>query len=529
MIDKLLQIKNLSIGFDEKDKINTVVNKISFDLDEGEILGIVGESGSGKTMTSLSIAGLLPKGAKVQNGSIIFDKKELLTMSGKELRQLKGEEIAMIFQEPMTSLNPVLRVGSQVEEMLELHTTLNKGERKQRTLHMLEKVGLHNIDVVYAQYPHQLSGGMRQRVMIAMAMICNPRLLIADEPTTALDATVSSQILKLLKKLNKDFGTTIILVSHDLNVIKGICSRIVVMKDGNIVESGTTHDIFTNPQEEYTKRLVEVMPRIYQDNTKVKVETMDLNFSGNAKDRTILEVQNLSVYYNDKKNDLLSTIYKKEEVHEVSFSLKSGQILGIVGESGSGKTTLAKAIVGLIKDIDGKIIAKEARPQMVFQDPYGSLNPSKKIGWILEEPLKIQGVYTKKERQDKVIQILLEVGLEEEYLHRYASQLSGGQRQRVSIACALITSSTLIVLDEPVSALDITVQAQVLKLLLNLREKYELSYIFISHDLNVIYQMCDYVLIMHQGKIVEEGNIEEIYEHPKHEYSKLLLSSVRGE
>lgn len=534
MIGKLLKVENLEIYFEdkktfkEKNKQPPVVNQVSFELDAGEILGIVGESGSGKTITSLSIAGLLPNGAKISQGSIVLGEKDLLKMSEKELRKLKGEEIAMIFQEPMTSLNPVLKVGYQVEEMLELHTSLPRDERKIRTLSMLEQVGLNNVELVYEKYPHQLSGGMRQRVMIAMAMICKPRLLIADEPTTALDATVQAQILALLKKLNSEFGTTIIIISHDLNVIKGISKKILVMKDGKIVEAGTTKQIFEHPQQEYTKKLVEAIPKINYRVKDGKVKNPSTTYDFSIENEIILEVKDLSVYYNEKKKDLLSTTYKKEEVHGVSMLLRSSQILGIVGESGSGKTTLAKAIVGLIKEVKGQIISSEPRPQMVFQDPYGSLNPKKTIGWILEEPLKVQGGYSKQSRKDKVKQMLKEVDLDENYIDRYPSELSGGQRQRVSIACALITNSKLIVLDEPVSALDITVSSQVLDLLLKLRTKYGLSYIFISHDLNVIYQICDYVLVMHQGIIVEEGGIKEIFTSPEHEYTKMLLGSALG-
>lgn len=566
---KLLEVKNLEIGFPNKKNKNVVVNGISFNVYEGEILGIVGESGSGKSMTALSIIDLLSKEAKVLGGSIHFCGTNLLELNSQRLRELKGNEISMIFQEPMTSLNPLMEIGEQVEEMLTLHSSLKKQERRERVLRMLEEVGLKNVEDLYDKYPHQLSGGMRQRVMIAMAMICKPKLLIADEPTTALDVTVQAQILELIKELNQEFGTTVIFISHDLGVIKGICNRAIVMSEGIIVESNDIDKIFDAPQEEYTKKLIEAVPSINKslkkrnfnknnknnekneennkENTEKNIQQTKYSQSDKDKDETsiglgieklqnesnienknnrnILEVSHLNVYYEGKRKFMGKSL-RNQVVKDVSFTLKKGEILGIVGESGCGKSTLSRAIVGLNKDIEGTIKRQEKRPQMVFQDPYNSLNPARKIGWILEEPLRIQGGYTKEERKQKVYEVLQKVGLNKEYANRYVRELSGGQRQRVSIASAIITNTKMVILDEPVSALDVTIQAQILDLLLHLRDEYDLSYIFISHDLNVIYEMCDRVLVMYQGAIIEEACIEELYTNPKEEYTKVLLKAI---
>lgn len=514
----LLEVRNLNIQFPNKSGFHTVVENISFELQQGEILGIVGESGSGKTMTALSIIGLLSNAAHVSEGSLLFSEKELLSMNEKERRSLKGNEISMIFQEPMTSLNPVMKIGKQVEEVLHLHDKFPKEKLRKKTLEMLRNVGL-DADLVYQKYPHQLSGGMRQRVMIAMAMICEPKLMIADEPTTALDVTVQEQILQLIQKLNQEHGTAVIFISHDLGVVKSICSRAVVMCKGKIVESGSVEELFHNPKKDYTKKLLEAVPA-RQKNKSHNSFIMD-------RQRTeVLVVDGLNVYYKEKQNRPLEGPIRRQVLKDISCKLYKGEILGIVGESGSGKSTLAKSIVGLVDDLTGTITTNGLNPQMVFQDPYGSLNPSKKIEWILEEPLKIQGGYTKDERKRKVKEILEQVGLEEQYAKRYVSQLSGGQRQRIGIACALMSNSKVIILDEPVSSLDVTVQMQILKLLLHLREKYELSYLFISHDLNVIRQMCDRVCVLYHGEIIETAEVEELFCNPKQNYTKALLESV---
>ena len=513
----LIDVKDLSIGFDRNGQVKNVVKDISFQVKEGEILGIVGESGSGKTMTALSIIGLLPHDAYITNGSIVFDKMDLFEIDKELRRELRGRQISMIFQEPMTSLNPSMKIGYQVEEMLTLHEpNLGKLEKKEKTLDALKEAGLDNIQGIYNKYPHELSGGMRQRAMIAMAMLCKPKVLIADEPTTALDVTTQAKILNLIEELSRNYGTTVILISHNLGVIKKICSKVIVMEDGNIVEEGKVSQIFTNPQENYTKQLILSMPVIDKLRTYKKPDPIK---------EKILEIKNLNVFYNEK-GGLFSKKEKNHVVKDASLFVERGETLGIVGESGSGKSTLAKAILGMIKDTRGEVIHHNIKPQMVFQDPYSSLNPAKTVNWILEEPLKLEGKLDKEERKRKVLQILKEVGLDKKYGPHYLSQLSGGQRQRVAIGAALILNPQFIVLDEPVSALDVTVQYQILKLLKKLRKEHNLSYLFISHDLNVVYQICDRVCVMCKGEIVETGSINDLFYNPQHEYSKKLLSSV---
>lgn len=546
MNDKyLLEVKNLEIDFPSKkaNKRNrnrkvdlnkeiteSVVKRISFSVKEGEIIGIVGESGSGKTMTALSIIGLLPKQARIKQGSILFEEKELLYLSDKQLRELKGNGISMIFQEPMSSLNPLLRVGSQVDEMLGNHSELRQEEIKEATIQMFKEVGLENALDIYEKYPHQLSGGMRQRVMIAMAMICNPRIMIADEPTTALDVTVQAQILKLIKKLNKDYGTSVILISHDLGVIKSICERVFVMRDGRVVEEGYVEELFYQPKQEYTRQLIHAVPSIYnrKHKRKITVSTNELHQENRIESdkQPILKVEHVDAYYEEKQQKLFAKSKKKSILHDVSFEIQRGEIMGIVGESGCGKSTLAKVIVGLHEGITGKVHLDGTNPQMVFQDSYGSLNPAKKVEWILEEPMRIKGGYTRKQRKEAVYDRLEQVGLKKEYANRYMNELSGGQRQRVSIANSIMLKPEFIILDEPVSALDVTVQAQILDLLLDLRQKYNLTYLFISHDLNVIGQICDRVCVMHEGKIVEIAFVEELYHNPTHPYSKKLLGAI---
>ncbi|WP_276929640.1 dipeptide ABC transporter ATP-binding protein [Herbinix luporum] len=538
----LLRIENLSVGFAKGRKINTVLDNISFELKKGEILGILGESGSGKTMTALAVMGLLPASAKILRGRIDFLGRNLLAMEEKELGSLRGSKISMVFQESMTSFNPLYTIGAQVEEMLKLHSTYSKKECRALTLEALKKVGLSEPLEIYQKYPHQLSGGMRQRAMIAMAMIAGPELIIADEPTTALDVTIQSKILRLLKSINDKHKTGMILISHDLRVIQSICSSAIVMKDGKIVESGMTKELFTHPHREYTRQLLAAVPILFTKTSRKKDKIFtssvdrDNRADYNIEQDEILTIQNLNVFYPQKAKGLLGEKSRKHVIKDVTISVKQGETLGIVGESGSGKSTLAKAIVGLNKEIEGLIkindvalIGKESyvsKPQMVFQNPYSSLNPSKKIGWILEEPLKLQSKLGKKERKAKVNEMIQQVGLNIKHLERYPFQLSGGQRQRVAIAAALIINPKLIILDEPVSSLDVTIQAQILALLKELQKKYNLTYIFISHDLNVIFQICNRVCVIYQGEIVEMKEAVELFFHPQHEYTKELLKSA---
>ncbi|MDO5292823.1 MAG: ABC transporter ATP-binding protein [bacterium] len=522
MENKILKVTDLSIGFEENKQFTEVVKKISFDVGQGEIVGIVGESGSGKSLTSLTIMDLLSHTAKVNNGSILFEDKDLLTISTEEKRKLKGKDISMVFQEPMTSLNPLLKVGPQVEEVLVLHKDGDRNSYRKRVISMFQDVGLPNPEELYEKYPHQLSGGMRQRVMIAMAMILQPKLLIADEPTTALDVTIQKQILDLLLKMNQKYGTSIIFISHDLGVVKKLCNRVIVMCEGEIVEQGQIATIFTNPKEAYTKKLLAAVPSVKANEAFGEIAVT----AAEKKSSPVLSVKDLKVSYKVKSKGLFKKAEEKRIVKGVSFTVNEGEIFGIVGESGCGKSTLSKAIVGLNRHTEGVLELKEANPQMVFQDPYSSLNPAKTIGAILSEPLIIEGKLTSRQRMEKVEQMLEEVGLPKDYYKRNIAKLSGGQRQRVAIALALMTNKKFIVLDEPVSALDVTIQDQILRLLKRLREEYNLSYLFISHDLNVVYELCDRIAVMKDGVIVEQGTKDEIYYRPKADYTKQLLSAI---
>jgi len=427
--------------------------------------------------------------------------------------------MTMIFQEPMTSLNPTQRVGMQVEEVLKLHTTLLKEARKAKVLETFAAVGLKDAERVYRSYPHQLSGGMRQRAMIAMAIILKPKLLVADEPTTALDVTVQNQIIALLKEINETQKNAMLFITHDLNLARRLCNKIVVMKDGEIVECGTPEQIFHAPKEDYTRRLIEAVPS--RMSKKVK--------RGSAEE--ILRVEHLDVFYPSGDNSLFSGKEKNHVVKDACFTLKKGEVLGLVGESGCGKTTLSKAILGINRDTKGSIRHQTIRPQMIFQDPYSSLNPAKTIGWLLEEPLRAAGKLDKSlamsetEYKEAALEMLRKIGLGESYYDRKPSQLSGGQRQRVSIGQALITKPGFIVADEPVSALDVTIQAQIMELMQQFQEEMQLSYLFISHDINVIYRMCDRVMVMKDGKIIEIGETEEVFNRPKEEYTKTLLAN----
>lgn len=511
MAEKLLEVKNLTIGFPGTDGMRVVVDHVNFSIGMGEIIGIVGESGSGKTMTVQTIMGLKKPDAQILSGEILFNGEDLLKLSDEKLASIQGNDMSMVFQEPMTSLNPVKKIEWQVAESLRLHTSMSEEEMHQRVIEILANVGLPKPEELCQKYPHQLSGGMRQRVMIAMAMICWPKLLVCDEPTTALDVTVQAQILQLLRKIHDEANTSILFISHDLNVVKEVCQKVLVMYKGKIVEEGYTEEVLYHPKHEYTKHLVAAIPKNTQD---MREEEM------------VVEAKNLNVYYSVKTKGMFGKKEQKHIVQNVDFHIRRGEILGLVGESGCGKSTLAKCIVGLNKNYTGTLNINEAHPQLVFQDPYSSLNPMKKIGWILEEPLKIHGMKDKSKRKALVEQMLEQVGLDASFADRYPSELSGGQRQRISIGGALILNSKFIVADEPVSALDVTVQSQVLNLLLDLHRAHHLTYLFISHDLNIVRHFCNRVIVMYLGEIVEEAEVEEIYEDPKHPYTQLLFHSI---
>ena len=503
----MLSVENLKIEFYDHSLPETAVDDVTFTMGEGEILGIVGESGSGKSLTALSIAGLLNRGDITKSGDIVFNGLNLLHCKRSELRKLQGKDIAMIFQEPMTCLNPVKRIGWQVEEALRVHGEKDKIKLKEEAIKALTDAGLEDAERIYASFPHQLSGGQRQRVMIAAAMISKPKLLIADEPTTALDVTVQAQVIELLRRINREKKTSILFISHDLSLVRQLCQRVLVMKDGKIVEQGEAEDIFANPQEEYTKELIAAIPVVKKPYER-RCEEMTNEY--------VCNVQNLFFTYGGKKN--------KPTLEDVSLQLKKGEILGLVGESGSGKSTLAKVMTGLLKEDSGTVEC--AKTAMIFQDSYSALNPAKTVEWLLHEVQRLQGVKDKETRQKEILKMLDAVELEEQYLNHYPSELSGGQRQRVMIAMALLSKPEVLIADEPVSALDVTVQKQIVSLLKRLSHKRNLAVLFISHDLRTVYELCDRVIVMKNGKIVEEGAKNALYFNPKEEYTKALLTSA---
>lgn len=508
---KLLEVEHLKISFTENGGVTEAVRDLSFSMEVGEILGVVGESGSGKSQTALAVMNLLKEDAHMEGGRIRLMNQELTVLDERSKSKIRGDRMAMIFQEPMSSLNPVQKIGPQVEEVLKLHTALSPQGRHHKVIQAFEQVELHEPELLYHKYPHELSGGMRQRVMIAMAMICSPNLLIADEPTTALDIMVQAQILELLKSLNKEQKIGILFISHDLNVIRQVCDRVLVMYQGQIVEQGDVTRVLNHPEHEYTKRLVASVPQLNENNISA---------------RPMLSFENLNAAYKD------SRIFKKpaqEVLHNINLTIFEGEIFGIVGESGSGKSTLARTIVGLNRQYSGTMSMDPLlKPQMVFQDPFGSLNPARKLGWLLAEPLRLRGIKDKREQQARIDAILTDIGLEPSYADRYAAELSGGQRQRISIAIALLMNSKLLVADEPVSALDVTVQSQILKLLLKVYREKGLTMIFISHDLNLVRHFCHRVAVMRQGEIVEQGEPDKIWAHPKHPYTKQLIAAASG-
>lgn len=512
----MLNVTDLHIEIEDSLIPETVVHDFDIDVSAGEIVGIVGESGSGKSMSALAIAGLLSRRDMKKRGSIMFEGEELLTIQRSRLRKIQGDDIAVVFQEPMTSLDPVKTIGYQVEEALRIHRDMTDEQLKNAAISMMKDVELSDAENLYYKYPHELSGGMRQRVMIAAALICNPKLLIADEPTTALDVTIQAQIIELLRKINREKGTAILFISHDLSVVRTLCSRVVVMNKGRIVESGSVEEVFTNPKQEYTKNLIEAIPKFEKIAHVIQKD----------EPKPILSVNNVSARYKKITGYFRPGVKQKLVVKNASFTMYEGEIMGLVGESGSGKTTLGKTILGMLDDTEGEVIHYSKMPQMVFQDPYGSLNPTKTIGWILQEPLRINGRHTAEERCERAKKMLSLVGLDESYMTRKPGALSGGQRQRVCIALALMLEPKLIIADEPVSALDVTVQEQVLNLLIKLNRELGIAILFISHDLKVVYELCSRIIVMKDGVIVEQGTDEEIYNDPKDPYTKQLLSSA---
>ncbi|MET0576389.1 MAG: ABC transporter ATP-binding protein [Mesorhizobium sp.] len=529
MTSPLLSVRDLSVAFEQGGKVSTAVDHISFDIAKGETVALVGESGSGKSVSALSVLKLLPyPPASHPSGQILFGGSDLIAKSEKQLRQVRGNKITMIFQEPMTSLNPLHTIERQVGEILKLHQGLRDAAARKRTLELLHEVGIREPEKRLQAYPHQLSGGQRQRVMIAMALANEPELLIADEPTTALDVTVQAQILELLARLKEKNGMSMLFITHDLGIVRKIADRVCVMTRGKIVETGPTREIFANPQHEYTRHLLAAEP-------KGKPPKADLSAE------TVMQGEDIKVWFPIKQGFFRTTVDHVKAVDGIDVTVRAGQTLGVVGESGSGKTTLGLALSRMIssegkihfngRDID-RLSFNDMRPlrrqlQIVFQDPFGSLSPRMSVAEIIAEGLGIhEPKLTARERDKRVIDVLHEVGLDAETRHRYPHEFSGGQRQRIAIARAMVLNPRFVMLDEPTSALDMSVQAQVVDLLRNLQAKHNLAYLFISHDLKVVRALANDVIVMRNGRIVEYGPSEQIFERPQSDYTKALLSAA---
>ncbi|MGI8723781.1 MAG: ABC transporter ATP-binding protein [Methyloceanibacter sp.] len=524
-----MRVDDLSVTFRNGDNVTEAVRHVSFDIKKGETVALVGESGSGKTVTALSILRLLPyPSATHPSGAISFKGEDVLALPPEALRRIRGNQISMIFQEPMTSLNPLHTIEQQIAEILKIHRGMSDRAARVRVLDLLEKVGIDDPKGRLSAYPHQLSGGQRQRVMIAMALANEPDLLIADEPTTALDVTIQAQILDLLLKLKDEFNMAMLLITHDLGIVRKMADRVCVMNNGEIVERGVTRDIFSNPQHPYTKHLLASEP-------KGSPPPADANAP------VILETKDLKVWFPIRRGFLRQIVGYIKAVDGVDLAVQEGQTLGVVGESGSGKTTLGHALLRLISSegpivylgsrIDG-LDSKAMRPlrrdmQIVFQDPYGSLSPRLSVSQIIEEGLLIQQPGLKREeRRNRVSQALREVGLDPALQDRYPHEFSGGQRQRIAIARALVLEPKFLILDEPTSALDVSVQAQIVDLLRELQRKHKLAYVFISHDLKVVRALANSIIVMRNGKVVEQGTAQEVFAHPKTDYTKALLAAA---
>ncbi|HEY4651182.1 MAG TPA: ABC transporter ATP-binding protein [Pontibacter sp.] len=584
----ILKVTNLETVFSTHRGTTKAVDKVSFEVYPGETVAIVGESGSGKSVTSLSVMRLIntPPG-RIAGGAAIFQSEkfgevDLFALPEKQMQQIRGNDISMIFQEPMSSLNPVYTCGKQVAEVLLLHTDLSEKEAKARTIQLFEKAKLPRPEKIYDAYPHEISGGQKQRVMIAMAMACEPRILIADEPTTALDVTVQARMLQLIDELRVKENTAVLFITHDLGVVAEIADRILVMYKGKLVEQGKVLDIFTNPQHPYTKGLLACRPKlsarpqsilptvsdfmledefgniIERKNEVHEPSLVDVvnNYVGTVTDikhqqenkqkPPLLKVENLKVYFPIKKGFFSKTTDYVKAVDGVSFEVKPGETIGLVGESGCGKTTLGRALLRLVEPTEGSIIfngrdiallsSEELRKsrrdfQMIFQDPYASLNPMHTVGDAIMEPMRVHKLYANdKECKVKTMELLEKVGLTAEHFQRYPHEFSGGQRQRISIARALALQPKCIICDESVSALDVSVQAQVLNLLNKLKQEFQMTYIFITHDLSVAKYMSDRILVMSKGQIVESGTPEQLYRNPQQEYTRTLISAIpKGE
>lgn len=562
-MSELLSIKDLCVDFSTPEGVVRAVNNISFDVPAGKTIGLVGESGSGKSVTSLAVMGLIPNPpGKISKGQILFEGQDLVQASESQMRKIRGNDIAMIFQEPMTSLNPVFKVGDQISESLILHKQMTKKEAWEKTVELLDQVGIPNPKMSAHKYPHEMSGGQKQRVMIAMAIACEPKLLICDEPTTALDVTIQKQVIDLMFDLQDKYKMGMLFITHDLGVIADIADDVVVMYRSNLVEQSDCKKIFTGANHPYTKGLIACRPALDKNPKRLltvsdfmdeegneltvseeKTQKVDKVYSVNEDDNPVLlEVNDLHVHFPIKGGIFGRTVDHFKAVNGVSFKLRKGKTLGLVGESGCGKTTLGRSLLRLIEPTSGEVIyngvnvtklSKEqlremrSKIQIIFQDPYSSLNPRMTVLEILMEPMNLHNIgANRKERVEKAKWLMEKVGLKAEQLSRYPHEFSGGQRQRICIARALAVSPEFIICDESVSALDVSVQAQVLNLLLDLQEEFGLTYIFISHDLSVVNFISDEVAVMNKGQFVEMDKATNVYLHPKQDYTKRLLSAI---
>ncbi|KPN64976.1 microcin C transport system ATP-binding protein [Aliiroseovarius crassostreae] len=523
---RVLKVDNLQISFRQDGQLHPAVRGVSFEVGQGETVALVGESGSGKSVTALSTVGLLPDSAQIA-GSVTYEGREMIGASLADLRDVRGNDISFIFQEPMTSLNPLHTIEKQLAESLELHQGLRGEDARVRILDLLNKVGIRDAERRLSDYPHQLSGGQRQRVMIAMALANGPDLLVADEPTTALDVTIQAQILDLLMELKESEGMSLLFITHDLGIVRRIADRVCVMKGGEIVETGPTAEIFANPQNDYTKALINA-------EAAGRPEPVD------AEAPVIAETKDLRIWFPIQRGLMRRTVGHVKAVNAASFTVRAGETVGIVGESGSGKTTLALAVMRLIRS-DGPVVflgediqgrkSRQLQPlrrdmQIVFQDPYGSLSPRMTCEEIIAEGLTVHGVQPGRNRREMVAEIMEEVGLDPTTMDRYPHEFSGGQRQRIAIARAMILRPKLVVLDEPTSALDMTVQVQIVELLRGLQKKYGLAYLFISHDLRVVRALSHKVLVMRAGDIVESGSADQIFDAPGTDYTRALMAAA---